>query len=76
MVRILFRRHQVRCFYETAGESPGRGRFTQEFKFEVARQTAKHLGAEGTNSQFSAGLVDPLKVIRDREARPRKHHKT
>lgn len=26
--------------------------------------TAKHLGAEGTNPQFGAGLVDPLKALR------------
>lgn len=26
-------------------------------------QTAKHLGSEGTNPQFGAGLVDPLKAL-------------
>ena len=31
---------------------------------DVLVQTAKHLGADGTNPQFGAGLVDPLKALR------------
>lgn len=30
---------------------------------DVLVRTAKHLGAEGTNPQFGAGLVDPLKAL-------------
>ncbi len=31
---------------------------------DILVQTAKHLGAAGTNPQFGAGLVDPLKALR------------
>jgi hypothetical protein len=30
----------------------------------VLMSTAKHLGANGVNTQFGAGLVDPLKALR------------
>lgn len=30
---------------------------------DILVKTAKHLGAEGTNPQFGAGLVDPLKAL-------------
>ncbi len=31
---------------------------------DILVQTAKHLGTEGTNPQFGAGLVDPLKALK------------
>jgi hypothetical protein len=42
-------------------EEPSR---TPEDVRDVLVETAKHLGSAGTNPQFGAGLVDPLKALR------------